>query len=200
MSQPLTDAEIDELDDFLLYADIPDGMTLDMLDGYLHALAVGPNPPDPARWLPRVWGEEHARMLPELDDPVRLARMVGLITRLYDDIVARLDDDEGPSMLPLWSSFEDGDVEREDAQIWAHGFLAGIELCEADWAPLLASEQGRRWLQPLERLDEQASLPDGPTLPPAELEQLSLQIPEAVLAMHQYWLRRASAPAGSRRH
>ncbi|WP_031409462.1 UPF0149 family protein [Thiomonas sp. FB-Cd] len=60
---PLTDAEIDKLDHFLLYeADVDDSMTLDMLDGYLHALAISPTTVHPTRWMPRIWGEDFTEL------------------------------------------------------------------------------------------------------------------------------------------
>jgi len=40
---PLSEDEFDELDDFLLHeVDTEEGMTLDMADGFLHAIAIGP--------------------------------------------------------------------------------------------------------------------------------------------------------------
>ena len=41
--EPLSDEELDELDHFMLReVDCEDGMTLDILDGYMHAIAIGP--------------------------------------------------------------------------------------------------------------------------------------------------------------
>lgn len=42
MMAPLNDEELDELEGFLLELDTDEGMTLDMLDGFLHAIAIGP--------------------------------------------------------------------------------------------------------------------------------------------------------------
>ena len=40
---PLSDDKLQKLDDFLLYGvENDEGMTLDILDGYLHAIAIGP--------------------------------------------------------------------------------------------------------------------------------------------------------------
>ena len=48
---PLSEDEFDELDQFLLYdVDTEESMTLDMVDGFLHALAVGPTTVHPKRW------------------------------------------------------------------------------------------------------------------------------------------------------
>jgi uncharacterized protein YecA (UPF0149 family) len=57
LDQPLSDAEFDELDDFLLSDRCADDvMTMDTLHGYLTALAIGPQEVLMAEWLPRVWG------------------------------------------------------------------------------------------------------------------------------------------------
>jgi hypothetical protein len=54
---PLNEDELNELDQFLLYdVDTEDVMTLDMVDGFLHALAVGPATIPPKQWLPKIWG------------------------------------------------------------------------------------------------------------------------------------------------
>ena len=57
MMAPLSDEELEELDRFLLYGvDNDEAMTLDRLDGYLHALAIGPQTIMPKQWMPKVWG------------------------------------------------------------------------------------------------------------------------------------------------
>lgn len=54
---PLTDDEINFIDNFLLWEnDSDDCMTLDILDGFLHAIAVGPTNVSPQQWLTKIWG------------------------------------------------------------------------------------------------------------------------------------------------
>ncbi len=197
---PLSDAEIEQLDEFLLYAGIEDSMTLDMLDGYLHALAVGPSQPAPRHWMPRVWGEDCTDMQPPIADAAQARRMVGLITRLYNTIVAGLEQPDGAVIAPLWSSFEDEGVERDDAQIWACGFLTGVDLCFEEWQPLLDTAEGQAWMRPLRLLGEENLEPREQALSAtaAAREQLTLEIPDAVLSMHAYWrASRGDAPEGS---
>ncbi len=187
--RPLSEAEIEQLDQFLLYSEAEDSMTLDMLDGYLHALAVGPARPRPTRWMPRVWSEDATDMMPPARDAAEARRMVGLVTRLYDSIVAGLEDEQGAAISPLWSSFEDRGVERDDAQIWAAGFLAGVDLCLQEWQPLLDTQEGQAWMRPLRLLGEEELEPREQALraTAAAREKLTLEIPEAVLSMHAYW-------------
>ncbi len=188
-TRPLSDTEIEQLDEFLLRSEAEDSMTLDMLDGYLHALAVGPAKPPPRHWLPPIWSEDAVAMEPPARDAAEARRMVELVTRLYGSIVAGLEDEQGATISPLWSSFEDRGVEREDAQIWAAGFLAGVDLCLQEWQPLLDTEEGRAWMRPLRLLGEEDLEPREQALSAtaAAREQLTRAIPDAVLSMHAYW-------------
>ena len=62
---PLSDDELQKLDDFLLYGvENDEGMTLDILDGYLHAIAIGPTSVHPSQWMPAVWGQDTGMMPP----------------------------------------------------------------------------------------------------------------------------------------
>ncbi|WP_333678753.1 UPF0149 family protein [Dyella sp.] len=55
---PLSSQELKRLDRLLLIGDVPeDGMILSSLDGYLTAIAVGPETVAPSEWLPRVFSE-----------------------------------------------------------------------------------------------------------------------------------------------
>ena len=54
---PLTDSERSELHYFLAFeVDADEVMMIDMLDGFLHAIAAGPTTIHPKRWSPEVWG------------------------------------------------------------------------------------------------------------------------------------------------
>ena len=56
---PLSNEEIRELDAFLMSDATPDEcMDVVTLDGFLSALAIGPELVPPSVWLPLVWGGE----------------------------------------------------------------------------------------------------------------------------------------------
>ena len=83
-SEPLSDAEFKELDDFLLSDDSPDDcMDISMLDGFFTALAVRPDLVMPSQWLPVVWGGEE-RNFP---DPIVAGHAYSLLLRYYNDTV-----------------------------------------------------------------------------------------------------------------
>lgn len=53
-----SDADLDRLETFLDSERVPEGtMNLSMLDGFLTAIAAGPEIIPPAEWLAMVWGE-----------------------------------------------------------------------------------------------------------------------------------------------
>ena len=56
--QPLTDAEFDELDQFLMSDATPgECMDISMMDGFISALPIGPNMMMPSQRLPVLRGE-----------------------------------------------------------------------------------------------------------------------------------------------
>ena len=62
LDEPLSDAELDELEAFLASDAVPqDCMDLEMLDGYLTAVVSGPEVIQPSEWLPQVWSEPRGR-------------------------------------------------------------------------------------------------------------------------------------------
>lgn len=187
---PLTEAETDELDNFLLYeVDNDESMTLDMMDGYLHAIAIGPVTLMPKQWMPRIWGEVDALLPPVIEDLDQANHILQLVMRHFNSIVTGFQE-EPPEIYPQWSIFPFEDKEYDDAEGWAHGFTEGVKLCSADWQTLLSTPQGQQWYRPIGLLgeDDFSADQDALTRMPAQRAELALQIPDAVVAMHRYWL------------
>ena len=139
---PLSEEEFEELDHFLLFGvDTEEGMTMDMVDGFLHAIAVGPTTVHPKQWLPKIWGTKE--MMPPMGSVEELNHMLGLVMRHFNTIIAGLGDDPR-EISPCWSTMAyDGDErEYDDAESWAYGFVQGMRLCWKDWQPLLSTPQG----------------------------------------------------------
>jgi uncharacterized protein len=187
---PLSEAEFNELDQFLLYdVDTEDVMTLDMVDGFLHAIAVGPTTIQPKRWLPKIWGTKE--MMPPMDSIEQLNHMLGLVMRHFNSIIAGLEE-EPSEISPYWSTmtYAGDEQEYDDAEMWAYGFIEGMRLCWNDWKPLLSTPQGQAWFRPIALLgeDEFSEDQDELTKTPAMRAKLVLQIPQVVLDMHAHWL------------
>lgn len=126
-SQPLTDAELDNLSAFLERLGPKRSMNLEELDGFLAALICGPELP--SKYLPKIWGETL------FDDTSSAQEFLSLIMRHWNVIADTLN--SGELYLPLLSEDENGNTPAND---WAIGFLRGMEFGKEDWARLLDDE------------------------------------------------------------
>ncbi|UUZ78251.1 UPF0149 family protein [Polaromonas sp. P1(28)-13] len=186
---PLSDDELNELDNFLLFeANCDEGMTMDTLDGYLHAIAIGPVTMMPRQWMPGIWGEGDS-MMPPMESIEKLNRILELIMRLFNSIISGLEQ-QPREIYPLWCTQEFRGKEYDDAEGWAYGFSEGVKLCKREWLPLLETPQGQAWYRPIGLLGEDDFGPDQDALTktPAMRSKLALQIPEAVVAIYEHWL------------
>lgn len=191
LHKPLSDDELSSLRHMLLFeVDHDDVMTLEILDGYLHALALGPVTIMPSTWLPKVWGQTVAEgMLPALGDLAQADHLLGLVMRHFNGIVARLES-ETPQLMPLWNEYTSEGKTYDDGEAWAYGFVLGVKLAQAAWAPLLNSEAGRQCYRPIGLLAERdfSADQDELTQTPQQRHELTLLLPDAVLQLHKHCL------------
>lgn len=124
MNTPLNDDEYEQLDE-LLAALGPQALDVAGLEGLLTALVAGPADPEPAAWLPLVWGGAAGNAPAEAE---------ALVVRHHAYMRAWLQKDPA-SFEPI---YECGGSWTADA--WCAGFLAGVQLNHDAWAPLRASQ------------------------------------------------------------
>jgi len=189
MMAPLSDEELEELDQFLLYGvDNDEAMTLDTLDGYLHAIAIGPQTIMPSKWLPKVWGENSA-MMPPMENIDQLNHIMGLVMRHYNSIILGFEQSP-PVVMPYWNTYEYDIGEFEEADGWAYGFAEGVALNRAAWKPLFDSPLGQQWYRPIGLLGEESFSADQDELTktPEQREQLAQQIEDSLVNIHAFWL------------
>ncbi|MFN7834664.1 MAG: UPF0149 family protein [Burkholderiaceae bacterium] len=182
------DEDLDQLEHFLLYeVDSDECMTLDMLDGFLHAIAIGPTTIHPEQWLPKIWGTEE--MMPPMGSIDEINRVLRMVMRHLNGIIAGLEADPR-EIAPCWPIMPYCGRQYEDAEGWAYGFVEGMRLNWKDWKPLLDTPEGRAWFRPIGLLGELDFCPeqDKFTKTPAKRAKLALEIPDAVLNMHAFWL------------
>jgi len=182
---PLDQIDLEALGSFLESDDAPEGtMSLSELDGFLTAIAVGPEAIAPDEWLPIVWNGAQPQFATEVQAKV----ILGSIISRYDEIVTNrtgglfkpiLEYDVDDSLLPFG---------------WARGFFEGVGLRAEAWKPLLRSDRYGAALLPLLVL-----IPDDPDdlfLPISEEEEARFVadapelIPESMLAIDAYWKKR----------
>ncbi|MES3021205.1 MAG: UPF0149 family protein [Pseudomonadota bacterium] len=155
---PLADEEYERLD-ALLGAPEHGGRAMDvsMLEGYLTAVVSGPTRMTPEQWLPRVWDMQDG--INDLSgikaEDAALAHT--LVMRHYHHMAEWLAKDPG-SFEPIFECGPEWGITQ-----WCVGFLKGMQMDSAAWAPLLEAQPD--WFAPFERLvaSEAASLSDEET-------------------------------------
>ena len=191
MTEPLSDKEMSELDSFLLSeATSDETMMLDCLDGYLTAIVTGPVTLKPSEWLPKVWGPTEEDE-PAFETMEQAQRIFELIIRHMNGIIGTLESDPD-SFEPVFdvAVYPDSPREYVDGEMWANGFMAGINLNRKNWQEFFAAPNCADVLRPIRLLgaddvtDEEEEL----TRTPAQREDLSNQIPASVAWIYRFWL------------
>ncbi len=163
---PLSDQDLERLDHLLETHAVPhDGMSLEMLDGFLSALIVSPELVMPSEFMSAIWNHE-----PVWANESEALDAYRLVMGLWNDIVSRLqiefgeDDEEAhaaampllayPSVAeqPLGSPADDehdpfagAPSDFPLAAAWALGFLRGVDFRQQAW---------ERWAEQHEFVEE----------------------------------------------
>lgn len=186
----LTDEEMDELGNFLISdATSDETMMLDRLDGFLTALASGPFMPANNVWLPQVWGPT-VQDEPTFASYAQMERITALIMKNRSSIVLRLRESLD-TFDPVFDSAVYPDSEREfvDGEMWAYGYMTGINLQREAWQRFFDDSQSADLLRPIYLLGTEELAADAEALveSPAQREALSMQIPESIAAIYRFW-------------
>ena len=199
----LSEKEMEELDSFLMSdATTNEVMLLDCLDGFLTAIASGPALPEPEKWIPRVWGPT-AEDAPTFESAVQAARITDLLTRHMNAIVWSLQQD-AEHFEPVFDLqvYEGDECEYMDGEMWAHGFMTGIDMQRSGWQALFESKHGPVALRPIYLLGstEITEAEEELVKTPAQREELSKQIPSSVGLIYKFWApqRRAAGSANGK--
>jgi len=188
---PLSEDEIDELNRFLTSdATSDETMMIDALDGYLTAIVIGPTTLDFNQWFSGIWGptKEDA---PDFKSMEEAQHIIDLIIRQMNGIVSDFEDDPD-DIAPIFDTvvYPDSPQEYTDAEMWAYGFMCGIDLCRKDWQPLFDDPNSARMLLPLHLLGSDDVTPeeDALTETPDQREKLAMLIPESAAWIYRFWL------------
>ena len=190
MNGGLSDEELEELDLFLMSEAVSDEtMMLDDLDGFLTAVVSGPLMPNPAVWLPRVWGSS-VRDEPRFDSRAQAERIVGLIFRHLNGIVWSMQQDPD-GFEPLFDMLVYPDDPREyaDGEMWASGYMIGIELQRDNWNAFFDEPACVEALRPIYLLGAGDVEPEEEALTetPAQRDELSAQIAASAAWIYKFW-------------
>jgi uncharacterized protein len=201
LSAPLTEEELDELEQFLTSDATPEEcMDIAMLDGFLTALVIGPNTILPSQWLPAAWGEtEEDEMV--WDSAEQMQRILGLVMRHFNERALDLheDIDEFEPLIYQW------DHEGETTPIideWCMGFMRGVGMDLEGWSALLKSDKALEFLAPMllygaeegwKKLEAQPQEAD------KNHDEVARAIGPCVIGIRDYWLPHRKAASTYRR-
>ena len=194
LDQPLSEAEFNTLDKFLLSDRTPeDTMTMDTLHGFLTAIAIGPETIMPAEWLPHVWGED-GKNAPKWKNAKEEENIVNLIMRFMNEVLVTFE--VAPKEFePLFCEAEHNGDTLIDGEAWTWGFWEGMELRPGSWNPIWESELAPL-MRPIYLLGadeiEEAELKEVDT--PVLGHKLALEIEANLPAIYKFWvpLRKAA--------
>src|ERR1700686_4200210 len=155
---PLNETEIDQLDDFLNSDSAPDeAMGVSMMDGFMTALASGPNLIMPCPMLAWIWDAEHGQDLPAFANADESKGIVGLIIRHWNSVNDMLNHASAEYEPLILERESDGRVVSV-IDDWCEGYYKGIAVDRTAWTRLLAVHP--EWFTVIMRCGTQVGWPN----------------------------------------
>ena len=192
--EPLNDAELDRLGDFLRSCKGGKAMNVEQLDGFFAALIAGPDTVMPSEYNREVFGGEMSDAC-EFSSLEEANEIFGLMMRHWNTIAGTLFKDE--VYVPLLREGEDGVAHGND---WARGFMRGMNMCHGGWAELVNDEEHGGWLIPIMMLyhehDEDPKMRPGP-ITPEKRENIIVHMAAGLLGAYRYFREHQRPSAGS---
>src|ERR1017187_478947 len=182
--QPLNDAELDRLAEFLKSCKGGKGMNVEPLDGVFAALIAGPETVMPSEYYREVFGGEMADAC-EFGSLDEANEILGLMMRHWNTIASTLHKDE--VYLPLLLEDADGMARGND---WACGFTRGMAMRPDGWAELINDEEHGGCLIPMMMLyhehDEDPEMRPKP-ISPEKREEVIVHMAAGPVAAYRYF-------------
>ena len=183
-NDPLTNAELDRLGDFLKGCKGGRAMNVEQLDGFFAALIAGPENVMPSEYYSEVFGGEMSdtcdfRGLDEANE------ILGLLMRQWNGIAGTLFN--GEVYGPLLLEDEDGVALGSD---WAWGFMRGMVMRHEGWAELVNDEEHGGCLIPMMMLyhehDEDPEIRPNP-ISPEKREEVIVHMAAGLVTAYRYF-------------
>lgn len=193
-TEPLNDAELDRLGDFLKSCKGGKSMNVEQLDGFFAALIAGPETVMPSEYNREVFGGEMSDAC-EFSSLEEANEILGLMMGHWNTIAGRLFKDE--VYVPLLLEDEDGVAHGND---WARGFMRGMRMRRDGWAELVNDEEHSGWLIPMMMLyhehDEDPKMRPEP-ITPEKREDIIAHMAAGLVGAYRYFRRHRKAYAGT---
>ena len=187
LMQPLSFDELTILERFIVSEQTPpDALSsLEMLDGYMTAAAVGPKVFEVEDWYASIWDQEKKQM-PVFSSPEEANSINALIVRHNNFITETLRNDP-ESFIPFFDMVGyEGDEEKKLAvEEWAMGFIIGMELAYDAWKPLFDDEEAAVLSMSIFMLSKVSD--DFDHLTEKEIAELTETIADSVICIHSFW-------------
>ena len=169
------------LDGFLASRQVPSAtMSIEMLDGFVTALTIGPKPVALDTWWPLIWGTEAGEQ-PEWDGEEQERHVRSLITRHAEGIKAR--SAAGAEHRP---EVDDMGLETAGTE-WALGFIEGVELTGKAWDPIFKERRADQVILPILALSGEAPEEVYQELDADKRAEIVLSLPSALQTIDAYW-------------
>jgi len=178
-------------------ADLPleEPMLLTELDGFLTALAVGPDTIPQSEWLQSIWGSDDS-VDPPFDDPADVQWFVDAVMARYAEIVRDLT--RGKPQPIFDTDDRNGDVLWE---AWIDGFAEAVALRPESWTALGDGTDPDTVAAVAQIMALIAIVTNETTLDSVEVNALDAHAPAqivvAVLKLHAAHSQNASASSGT---
>ncbi|MEI6638321.1 MAG: UPF0149 family protein [Chlorobium sp.] len=185
--QPLSLDELSTLEQFLVSEQTPpDALSsLEMLDGYMTAAAVGPQVFEVDDWYASMWDQEK-ELTPKFSSPEEATVISELIVR-HNNSITVLFEDEPEEYQPLFDrvGYESDEVRKLAVEEWAMGFIIGMELAYDAWRPLFDDEEAAVLSMSIFMLSKVSD--DFDHLTDKEIAELTESVAESVICIHSFW-------------
>lgn len=179
------------LEAFLASPDSPEECmnSLEMIDGYLTAIVIGPEVVPEHRWIKYMLDPENLREN-LFNSPEDEAQITELLNRHVNAIDAQFEN-EPEGFLPIYEMFSYSEEEERQIAIeeWALGFILGMELCHEAWQPLFAEENTAMLAGPLFILGRISD--DYETMSQQERDDITAMLDESIIGIHAFWRQAA---------
>ena len=191
-NEPLTDAELDRLGDFLKRCRGGKAMNLEELDGFFAALIAGPEPVMPSEYNREVFGGEMSEAV-EFTSLDQAQEILSLMMRHWNTIAGTLYKDE--IHVPLIFEDEKGELHGND---WARGIMRGMHMRHEGWSELINDEEHGACLIPIMMLyhedDQDPEMRPDP-ITPEKREQVIAGMAVGLLGAYKYFREQREAYA-----
>jgi uncharacterized protein len=178
LERPLTDAELNELDEFLADPALEEtSMDVSTLEGFFTALAIGPDTLMPSQWLPWVYDMYEGKAEAEFENLEQANRILGLIMRHYNTVIRAFMNDPASFEPVYWRGTQWGAAE------WCEGFLLGTRFSREAWSRLMVGQP--KLFTPFFRLGTDEGIELIKT--DRDAERWMNAVTPALVEIHAYW-------------